>query len=506
MNNTLLMAVDLGTSFIKVGVYNTKSHCIAEELEPVRDYRPSPGVFIQKGEELLESVVNCMKKVTTTIGDEAAQIGAIGFTGQMAGFIGVDKDWNDITTWSCSLDTRYMPYAEAQMARLGDTFLATAGTNQPQMAPKFQWFKEEFPAESDKIAKYLMINAYVIGKLGAVPIEEATIDRSYLAWTGLSDINAGRWSDEICSAIGLDKKFLPQIVESSHICGHLTQEMAAQTGLAAGIPLVSGSGDKVAGALGAAIVKPGDMIFEAGSYGEISCCVEDYRPDVEEGRLDVLGSAIPGHFFATHYIAGSGITLDWFVNTFVRRENEDISLAFGRLEAEVEKVAPGCDNLGTIGLLGGSAMPLNGLIKGMWYNFEWCHGLGHFYRSLLESFTFDFVLAMKNIDALYPEYKTDTVNVIGGGAKSKIWMQMLADAAGKTFYNLDRGDAAMWGTAISAGHAIGVFKNMEETAKAFVKQTKKFTPDPQMTEVYAPLIKKYDEAVKTSPDMYRMAN
>lgn len=498
----LLMSVDLGTSFIKAGVYNTESQCIAEELEPVKDYRPSPGSFIQKGDELFQSVVNCIKKVVVTIGDDADLIAAIGFTGQMAGFIGVDKDWNDITTWSCSLDTRYMPYAERQMTFLKNDFLELAGTNSPQMASKFEWFAKDFPEESKKIAKYMMISSYIIGKLSDIPIEEATIDRSYLAWTGLSDINQNAWSDKICAAIDLDQKYLPKIVNASEVCGHLSEKTATKTGLKAGIPLVSGSGDKVAGALGAAIVTPGDMIFEAGSYGEISCCVEEYRPDMAEGRLDVLGSAIPNHFLSTHFIAGSGITIDWFVNTFVRKDGEKISEAFKRVEAEVEKVEPGSNNLGAIGLLGGSAMPLNGLLKGMFYNFDWCHGIGHFYRALLESFSFDFALSMRNIDKLYPEYNTEVVNVIGGGAKSEVWMQMMADVSGKTFYNLDRGDAAMWGTAIIAGHGVGIFDNMQETAQKFVTKTKKFVPNMELHAVYQPLVDRYAEALKVSEPVY----
>lgn len=506
MEKPLLMSVDLGTSFIKVGVYDTFGKCITEAVEPVKDYRPHPGVFIQKGDELFHSVVNCIRMATKNIFGEAKKIKAIGFTGQMAGFIGVDKDWNDITTWSCSLDTRYMPYAERQMKTLKKDFLELAGTNSPQMASKFEWFKKEFPLESAKIAKYLMINAYIIGKLGDVPIEEATIDRSYLAWTGLSDINNNTWSEKICDEIELDMKYLPKIVNANHICGNLSKKLANETGLTEGLPLVSGSGDKVAGALGAAIVTPGDMIFEAGSYGEISCCVEDYRPDMIDGRLDILGASVPGLFLSTHFIAGSGITLDWFVNSFVRQDGEKLGNAFKRIESKVREINPGCNNLGAVGLLGGSAMPLNGLLKGMWFNFDWSHDASHFYRALLESFTFDFVLAMRNIDSLYSEYDTSTVNVIGGGANSDLWMQMMADASGKKFCNIDRKDAAMWGTAIIAGNAVGIFEDMEETAREYVKQTKIFMPDPKMTAIYEPLIEEYTEAVGKSEEMFAIMN
>ena len=111
-----------------------------------------------------------------------------------------------------------------------------------------------------------MISGYVIGKLGALPIEDAVMDCSFTSWTGLADVKNRCWSEEICGEIGLDRKYLPRIVDSNYVCGHLCREMAAVTGLKEGIPLVSGAGDKIAGCLGVAAVHPGQMVFEASSY------------------------------------------------------------------------------------------------------------------------------------------------------------------------------------------------------------------------------------------------
>jgi xylulokinase len=496
------MAVDLGTSFIKVGVYNEESECIAEAVEAVKDYRPSPNVFIQKGDELFASVIACLKKTTGELGDRAKDVEAMSFTGQMSGFMGVSRDWEDITTWSCSLDARYIPYAERQMSVLKRAFLETAGTNFPAMAPKFEWYKTEFPDENKKIAKYLMISGYVIGKLGKLPVDDAVIDRSYTAWTGLSDIRNDSWSDEICDAIKLDKKFLPRIVNSNYICGKLDTEMAREVGLKSGIPLVSGAGDKVAGCLGAAIVTPGEMVFEAGSYGEISCCVEEYRPDLEESRLDVLSAAIPKYFYATHFVAGSGITLDWFVNNFVRKDGEDLGRAFARIDEKSSLLSPGCDGVMAIGLLGGSSMPLDGAIRGLWIGHNWSHRVEHFYRALLESFTYDFALAMKSIDRLYPEYDLSAVNMIGGGAKSPLWMQMFADVTGKTFRSLNRKDVSMWGAAILAGNAIGLFKDMKEVAKKHVSPVSEYKPDAGLAGKYAKYMNLYREKVVELRPLY----
>lgn len=503
MENTVFLAVDLGTSFIKAGAYDMESRCIALEMEAVKDYRPGPGIFIQKGEELEESVVKCLCKVTNQLGDRKKNVAAISFTGQMSGFMGVDKDWNDITTWSCSLDSRYMPYAERQMEKYKDYFLCTGGTNFPQMAPKYEWFKTEYPDESKKIVKYLMISGYIIGRLGDISVEEAVMDRSYTQWTGLADVQHDRWSEKICDAIGLERARLPRIVNSNHICARLNRKAARLTGLKEGIPLVSGAGDKAAGCLGAAIVDYGDTIFEASSYGEISCCVPEYRADIIERRLDVIPSAVPGDFFATHFIAGSGITLDWFINQFVIESGMSSKECFTWMEEKMEEIEPGCNGVMAMGLLGGSSMPLDGNLRGMFMGFDWSHGPEHFYKALLESFTYDFTLALRRIEALYPEYPASDVKIIGGGAKSPIWTQMCADVQNRTYVTLDREDTAMWGAAILAGNAVGVFPDLKETSKAYVRRQKEYKADANKGKLYQKYMQIYKEYTVALHDIFR---
>ncbi len=484
LEKALLMAVDLGTSFIKCGLYDTLGRCAAEAMESVKDERPGPGIFIQKGEDLFASVLACMKQVCRQIENSEWSVEAIAFTGQMSGFMGIDKNWNDITTWSCSLDSRYMPYARKQMELHKDEFLKTGGTNFPQMAPKYVWFKEEFPEESRKIEKYLMISGYVIGRLGKLDIDQAVMDISYASWTGLADMHKGIWSEEICDSIGLERKNLPRMVQSDCICGSLSEEYAKQIGLKSGIPLVAGAGDKVAGCLGAAVVEPGDAIFEASSYGEISCCVEEYRPDMKERRLDVLAAAIPGLYYATHFAAGSGITLDWAVNTFIKSPEETLKDAFIRADRMAADVVPGCGGMMAVGLLGGSSMPLDGNLKGIFMGFDWSHHAGHFYRALLESFSFDFSLALERVRDLYPEYTWNRMKMTGGGAKSTLWPQICADITGVTHTILDRNDVSMWGASILAGHAVGIFRDMKQTAKQFVKKRMDFEAVHPMDEAY----------------------
>ncbi len=495
--NTLLLTVDLGTSFIKTSIYDADSNALVSANEPVRSDCPVPGTFLQKGDDIFQSVISCIRKVVSGVENARGRIEAVSFTGQMSGFMGVDRDWNDVTTWSCSMDTRYMPYANRQLKELTREFLEISGTNAPQMASKFEWFKTEFPEESKKIAKYVMISGYVIGRMGSGPVEDAAMDRSYASWTGLADIRRGGWSDVICDAVKMDRNRLPAIVAGNHICGALSSSAAEATGLRSGIPLVAGAGDKVAGCLGAGIVKPGDAILEASSYGAISVCVDEFRIDNVERRYDILPSAVDGLYYAVNFIIGSGMSLDWFIKT----SDAD----FREMDAKVAALAPGSDGVMALGHLGGGGMPLDGNLKGLWMGFDWSHRQEHFYRALLESYSYDFKLTMDSIESLYPQYAIDRVCMIGGGAKSAVWPQMNADVMNKPYLKLNRGDVAMWGAAILAGNAVGLYPDIVKTAldKVAVKET--HSPDKAMHERYRPYAELYGRFLKEfSPAFSRL--
>ncbi|MPN08156.1 Xylulose kinase [bioreactor metagenome] len=229
--------------------------------------------------------------------------------------------------------------------------------------------------------------------------------------------------------------------------------------------------------------------------------MEEYRPDLTDRRLDVI-PAPNGMYYETNFVPGSGITLDWFINTFVRKDGEKLSKAFERIDEEAGKIRPGCDDVMAIGLLSGSSMPLISSLRGMWMGFDWSHKQGHFYRALLESFSYDFALTEKRIEALYPEYDLNTVKIIGGGAKSPLWTQMNADVMGKEFHRLNREDVAMWGAAMLAGSAIGLFPDITETAKQHVKVEKKYLPDMKMNEIYKKHMELYKEYTVELTDFF----
>jgi len=492
MDRTMIMAVDLGTSQIKAGIFNTDGVRLALARESVRSEKPAPDQFIQHGEDICASVVRCIRKAAEETGN-ADGIAAIAFTGQMAGFMGVGKNWEDITGWSCSLDMRYTAFAEKQMKEHRDDFVCISGTGSPLFSAKYAWFAHAFPEQAKRIQKYLMLNGYIIGRLGNMPLEDAVIDGSLLTWTGMADVRNRRWSEKICGELGIDTACLPWITASSETAARLSPEAAKATGLKSGIPLIAGTGDKIAGCVGAACLREGALLFEAASFGAVSCMVKDFRPDREKQRYDLLNGAEVGNLYAHYYMPGSGITQEWFVNRFVRKESETLQQAYYRMDKAVADIGPGSDGLVAVGMLGGTVMPFDGDLRGVFLGHSWSHGPKHFYRALVESFAFSLSTAIDRIHEIYPEYREEeSIRVIGGGIHSPNSLQIYADVTGKTLETIGHDEAALWGACILAAKGIGLTDELSESAEKHICLGNRYEPDPERHERYRGLKEQYN--------------
>ena len=491
--NKLYMAVDIGTSFIKNGVYDIDGNCLATNSEPVSSDTLSAGVIVQHGEEIFESVINLFKNTTKQLGEKANDICAISFTGQMAGSMGVDENWNDITSWTYTLDSRYLPYSDKQRETIGEKMYEISGTGAPILCSKYVWFKNEFPIEHKKIKKYVLLNGYIIGKLSHIPVSEARIDYSLLTWTGLGDIKNRCWSKQLCDDLDIDMDLLPIVCDCRTIGGYLADDVASVTGLPTNIPLVLGAGDKVAGCVGSGILDDGEMIYEAASYGAISIKTKESILDIQEKSYDILADISGDGCYIHKYITGSGIGTDWFVNNFFG----NFEKPFVAADDAIANIKAGSNGLLACGLLGHSAIPYNSDITGSFVGVTLAHNKAHFYHSLLESYAYDLALTLQNFNREYPTYTNKKVALIGGGAKSYVIPQILADVTGYTFETLNRADVALLGAALLGANAIDPSIDLKELSEKFISIKKTYAPNMENHKIYQSLIVMYKDLIKT---------
>ncbi|MGA2478227.1 MAG: FGGY family carbohydrate kinase [Spirochaetia bacterium] len=489
MSERHLIAIDVGVSFIKVGVYDEHGGKKAGSSRRVPTQQPEPGTFSQDPDELYDLARDALREAVTESGVSGKSVAAIAISGAMGGAMGVDAHWQPVTDWSIISDSRFMPHAVAMQEGAHQAILEQSGTNLPVLGAKTIWWRKSFPEAYARTAKFVVIGGYIAAKLGGIGIEDAFIDRTYLNFTGIANLAHDDWSKEICGQFGIDRRRLPRVVASNAVIGRLTPESAIECGLTAGTPIVAGAGDKPAGTLGAGLVGPGLVVDEAASFGALSLCMDRYVPDARHRTLENLPSPIPGLFLPSVFLNGSGLTNAWFADTFGGEERREAAASGGGvyelLAAKAAKVPPGSEGLIALGLMGGRSYPSDPAIRGMWLGQSWFHRKEHFYRALLEGIAYEYATALAIMRENYPEVSFEEIRVIGGGARSDLWNQIKADVMGVRYVRLARDDYAMLGDILLAGSAVGVFSDPALDASRFAGSDRTYTPDARRTAHYA---------------------
>jgi xylulokinase len=499
MSQNCLIGVDLGTSVVKTTLYRADGTPLAHAARDAPLHQPGPGLAEQRGEDFYDAALETIAEVASRADLSPTAVVAVAFDGQMGGAMGIDRDWHAVTPWYPStLDTRYQPYLAQMLNRAEDRLMALGGAL-PLAAPRMLWWKTEYPELYKRIHKVLILANYVAGRMAGLRGDEAFIDPSYLTFIGLSDTGRRSWSGELAELWGLSLDKLSRVVPATTVVGHLSKDSARACGLAAGVPLVAGAGDQVAGFLGAGLVEAGQLIDVAGTFPVFATCLDRFVVDTEHGMLQSLAGPIPGaHWYLMMYIGGGGLTHRWFCNQFAAKEKEQAraqgTSVYEWLDAQAANLAPGAQGLLFIPHLAGRICPSDPAVRGAWLGFTWTHRKPHFYRALLESIAYDYAQALEAMRGYCSDVVFGQVRVIGGGASSALWNQIKADVLGLPYARLAGADRATLGCAIMAGHAVGLYPDMAETARQLASVVDRIQVRPAHHEHYRGYVAAYGEA------------
>jgi xylulokinase len=507
MAQNYLIGIDLGTSVVKTTLFDTGGAAVAQATRGAALHQPGPGLAEQQADDFYGAALETIAEVAAKAQLAPTAVAAIAFAGQMGGAMAIDREWQALTPWYPStLDTRYQPYLNQVLAKGGDRLIELGGA-MPIAAPRMAWWKQEQPELYRRIHKVLILANYVAGRMANLKGEDAFIDPSYLTWIGLSDTAQRAWTDELAGLWELPLDKLPRIVPATTIIGHLSQEAAERCGLAAGVPLVAGAGDQVAGFLGAGLVDVGQLIDVAGTFPVFATCLDRYLLDSRYGIFQSLAGPISeSHWYPMMYIGGGGLTHRWFGEQFAGLEKAAAEAAgvplYQWLDDQAVELPPGAEGLLFIPHLGGRVCPSDPAVRGAWLGFTWTHQKAHFYKALLESIAYDYAQALKVLRGYCPDIDFREVSVIGGGANSKVWNQIKADVLGLPYLRLQHADRASLGCAIMAGYAVGLYTDMAETARRLSQVTSRIEVRPAYHERYQPYIDIYSQAFDQLRGLY----
>ena len=498
-----ILSVDIGTSFVKAGLYTGEGVCLCVHREKTtQSYRN--GALVQEADDYIDKFVSVVRTLMVCAQAENASVKAVAFTGQMAGVVGVDSDLNAVTDWSGTVDSRQdlSMSSEADIAKVA----AISGTNTPIFAKKLKWFEAQLGNDAGKVRKYIGIIGYVIAKISQAAVEDTVMQATNLAFTGIADMRKLSWSGELCRVFDIYTKQLPRVVHATQIVGHLSRSFAQACGLAQGTPIVAGAGDKIASCIGLGLVNPGGLADESSTVGAMTLCVDRYKPNDTDRSLEVIPGAERGQYYMMFYIAGSGVAVDWYIKTFACMEQQKADKecidVHKLLESEAARVAVGSDNLMCVGLLGGRSLPFTPSIRGAWIGHSFSHTSAHFYRSLLEGIAFEY---KRSVDVMRKEFShlnIDKIHVLGGGGKSALWNSIKADIMKADYQTLERSDLTLLGTSIIGGSAIGMYKSISEGTKHAAKIKDTYKVDEANSEEYQEIYSTYIDVLEANSKIY----
>lgn len=490
MGPTTIIGIDIGSSFTKATIVDTAGKVLAENTRDTHPAQPRPGVAEYDGPGLLAAVYEAMAELLAKSGVAPGSVAGICLDAMISGAMGIDAAGDATTPYTTTLDTRFASHLDYVLDNFHDPIRQLTGSGQPTLAPKMLWIRQAFPDTYARTSKFVTISGYVLGKLADLPAGESFMDYTYLWATGLSDTQNYAWSDDLCRLLDLSQEKLPRIVRSSEIIGGLGQAAAAATGLLAGTPIVAGASDQSAGFIGAALTKPNRMASNAGTYPVLAICTDQFNPDMKHRMAEIIPSVIPGLWNPVSYIIGGGLNHHWFQGTFAHADAAaahalgDGQSVYEVLDLRACDLPPGSERLFFVPHLGGRACPGNTSYRGSWFGFTWAHRREHFYRSVLEGVAYEQWLQYQAFQSGNPDLRVKEVTAYGGGSRSALWNQIKADVLGLPHVLLDKEDLALIGNVILAGHALGIYSDIAETAEGFVQRAGRVEPRPEVHAFY----------------------
>lgn len=481
---TYFMGIDISTTSAKAIIIDEVGSvkAIGSTAQPIS--QPYPLWSEQNPSDWWDGVVNSIQAALKESGLSGDDIAGIGLTGQMHGLVMLNEQgevlrpsilWNDQRTQKQCDDITETIGFERLIELTGNRAL-TGFT-----APKILWVRDNEPDVYAKCAHILLPKDYIRYKLTG----DYATDLAGAAGTSLLNVAERQWSQEVIDALDIPREWLPKVHEGSEKTGEISDDTARQTGLKEGTPVFGGGGDQAAGAVGMGCVTPDKIGVTVGTSGVVFAPLSAYAYE-PEGRLHAFCHSVPGQWHFMGVMLSAAGSLQWYKDTLA----PDIS--FDDLLAEAADIEPGSEGLYFLPYLTGERTPHpDPLARGAFIGLTTRHTRGHMTRAVLEGVAFGLKDSFTLIDNVgLPE--TFEVRISGGGAKSPIWQQIIADIFDATLVNVNTPEAGAFGAALLAAAGIGEFESVEAACEATIKTGETVVPDDNV-EAYKAHYAKYRE-------------
>jgi xylulokinase len=445
----LYLGIDVSTTSAKALLIDAQGRVVSTGSTELSLSTPHPLWSEQDPHEWWDATVKSIRLALAQAGVSGEAVSAVGLTGQMHGLVLLDAQgrvlrpailWNDQRTAAQCQEITGWVGARRLLEITGNQAL-TGFT-----APKILWVRENEPHVYARAAHILLPKDYARYCLTG----DFAVDKADGSGMILFDLKKRDWSGEILQALDLPAEWLPRSYEGPEITGTVTQEAAGVTGLKAGTPVMAGGGDQAAGAVGVGAVTPGIVSLVLGTSGVVFASTS--QPLIEaEGRLHAFCHSVPATWHLMGVMLSAAGSLRWYRDTLAP------GAAYDALLGPAAQVPAGSEGLLFLPYLTGERTPHpDPLARGAFVGLTVRHTQAHMTRAVLEGVAFGLRDSMELVrKAGLGEVRQ--VRVSGGGARSPLWRQILADVLETELVTVNTTEGAAYGAALLAGGGDGTW-------------------------------------------------
>ena len=439
----LVVGVDCSTHGAKAVAWSLHGDPVADASAPFLLSNPKRGWWEQHADDWISATRHALSSLPAEV---RGAVAAVAVTHQRETFVGLDREGRPVRPAIVWMDERAQHDVEALRHEIGEDRFHRITGKPLSLTPsvtKIRWLRRHEPDAFAAAHRWCDVQAVLVRDLTA---QDVTSYGS-AGPMGLVDLARQDWSDAVLDAVGVRRDQLPSLAPPGSIVGTLTSEAASATGLANRTPVVVTAGDGQVAALGAGIVDLRAAYLNLGTAIVAGTISSTYRVD---RAFRTMAGAMPGTYLLESDLKGGTFTIDW-----LRERVLSDAWSLPALEREAAGVSPGAEGLVLLPYFAGVMDPhwdddASGVLLGL----RGDHGPGHLFRAVIEGIAMEERLHFEHIEAA-TGVRIERVHVLGGGASSDLWCQILADVLDRPVVRTSSPEATSLGAAMLGAAAIG---------------------------------------------------
>lgn len=487
------MGIDVGTSSVKAMIMDVSGKTVGIGYSAYDIMKPYADYAEQSMEFLWEATKEAIRMALLQSSGAENEIKGIGLSGQMHGLVLLGEDGKPIRNAIIWADQRSQDaiediYSCIPREEYGETTLNSVSTG--FFVSSLLWVRKHEPELYKKVCKAILPKDYIRYRLCG----ELATDKSDASATLIFDVKRRDWAHSFIKKLGIRESLFVPSLESYEIAGEVTKFAQEETGIIACTPVVCGGGDTLMQAVGNGIIAPGILASNIGTASQLTCAVESpvydgqFRTNtfchVKEGLWSVVGANLSG-----------GVSLKWLMKNILKMENYD------EMTNLAAKVSAGSEGLLFLPYLSGERTPYQDPnAKGIYLGLTLTHSREHLIRSTMEGVVF----ALKNSLEIFEgmDIRFHKIIASGGGARSRLFMQIQADMFGEEIYTGMSNEQACLGAIITAAVGTGGFRDFGEACNALVKLKEEYIiPDPENQKIYQERFRAFKQLYKKNKEL-----